>query len=334
MKVRKNSNIILAGMVLTALISGGVSSSYAANQSAMQTEQGDNHDEVIIHTGKQEGIEGNKVWSDKGSLTVAGNATIKGNTQVVGGFTADSIKIQKGTEEAQEVATIDQVKAVSDKTDKLDQSGIVAGKVTKSDAENSVAIGKSSVITGGAWDMEANKAIPSNGTAIGAGAEIQNSAVNGTALGQGAGVYQSNATAIGQGARVASNATNGAGSVALGQGSFVGYGDAKDIDTNGVVSVGQSGKNGFSRRLINVADGINDSDAATVGQVKTAAEEKAADALDELGINSGTVNFDSETKNVSLGTSSNYADEGSVAVGFGSSVRKDNAVAVGTNTKG
>ena len=188
--------------------------------------------------------------------------------EVKGGFTADSIKIQKGTEEAQEAATIDQVKAVSDKTDKLDQSGIVAGKVTKSDAENSVAIGKGSVITGGAWDMEANKAIPSNGTAIGAGAEIQNSAVNGTALGQGAGVYQSNATAIGQGARVASNATNGAGSVALGQGSFVGYGDAKDIDTNGVVSVGQSGKNGFSRRLINVADGINDSDAATVKQIK------------------------------------------------------------------
>ena len=226
---------------------------------------------MIIHTGKQEGTEGNKVWNDKGSLTVAGNATIKGNTQILGGFTADSIKIQKGTEEAQEVATIDQVKAVSDKTDKLDQSGIVAGKVTKSDAENSVAIGKGSVITGGAWDMEANKAIPSNGTAIGAGAEIQNSAVNGTALGQGAGVYQSNATAIGQGARVASNATNGAGSVALGQGSFVGYGDAKDIDTNGVVSVGQSGKNGFSRRLINVADGINDSDAATVGQLNASA---------------------------------------------------------------
>ena len=155
--------------------------------------------------------------------------------------------------------------------DDLTNAGIVGGKVAKSDAENSVAIGKDSVITGGARDWTENKDIPTNGTAIGANAEIQNSSYNGTAVGQGASVYQNNATAIGQGARVASNATNGEGSVALGQGSFVGSGDATDTDTNGVVSVGQSGKDGFSRRLINVKDGINANDAATVGQLNAAA---------------------------------------------------------------
>ena len=603
MNVRKNANRMLTGMILATLLSGGVSSVFAANQNAVQTEQGNNHDEVIIHTGKLEGAEGSKVWTDKGSLTVAGNTTIKGNTQVVegkfdittaysglhvndngvtagrnflqrggnfeiinsnfnlhgllgekatfvvdtdnfsvdkagsltakqafvggyfsakngdtslavradgakvtGGLNADSIKASSikiqgkdGTEE--DIVTSSQLNAVAGDVSKLETAGIIpgsvddsssastaigrgseikrnssssvvigqyatvdggknstavgqgaasyapngtaigqgaevwgdnamaigqnsavsihvgthptdsvalgtnakvdgavnsialgtnsqvafgedntvsfgssvdsktpdgktvtaftrrltnisdgkadtdaatvgqvnavkdglaasgiaAGKVAKSDAENSVAVGTGSVITGGAWDGETNKAIPSNGTAIGAQAQIQSSAVNATVVGQNAQVYQSNATAIGQGARVASNATNGEGSVALGQGSFVGYGDANSKDTNGVVSVGQSGDTGFTRRIINVKDGINDTDAATVGQLNT-----LSNGLSEAGIVPGSINNDHKYA-LALGTNAAVNADSAIAIGNNAGATGEYAVSLGRN---
>ena len=63
------------------------------------------------------------------------------------------------------------------------------------------------------------------------------------------------------------------GSVALGKGSYVGSGDY-DYSTEatyGVISVGKSGTDGFQRRIINVADGKNDYDAANVKQLKNIA---------------------------------------------------------------
>lgn len=145
----------------------------------------------------------------------------------------------------------------------LYDAGIVPGKA----ADGSVAIGNGSTVTSGAWDWDTNTPLPANGVAIGDNAKVNYSAENGVAIGQGAEVRTDNATAIGQGSRVVS----GDGSVALGQGSMVTATDAKSSDPHGVVSVGLTGnkvKEGFTRRIINVADGINDSDAATYGQVK------------------------------------------------------------------
>jgi autotransporter adhesin len=67
------------------------------------------------------------------------------------------------------------------------------------------------------------------------------------------GALSTGGTALGQGARVQAGATD---SVALGRGSVATEGDT--------VSVGSAGS---ERRITNVADGINDSDAATVGQL-------------------------------------------------------------------
>ena len=145
----------------------------------------------------------------------------------------------------------------------LYDAGIVPGKA----ADGSVAIGNDSTVTSGAWDWDTNTPLPANGVAIGDNAKVNNSAVNGVAIGQGAEVRTDNATAIGQGSRVVS----GDGSVALGQGSMVTATDAKSSDPHGVVSVGLTGNKeteGFTRRIINVADGTSDSDAATYGQVK------------------------------------------------------------------
>lgn len=133
----------------------------------------------------------------------------------------------------------------------LYDAGIVPGKA----AAGSVAIGNGSNVTN------------INGVAIGNKALVNYSAENGVAIGQGAEVRTDNATAIGQGSRVVS----GDGSVALGQGSMVTATDAKSSDPHGVVSVGLTGNKvteGFTRRIINVADGTSDSDAATYGQVK------------------------------------------------------------------
>ena len=160
------------------------------------------------------------------------------------------------------------------------EAGLVPGD-TSNNGSNSVAIGSGSKVVGGQWDYDLNQKLPANGVAIGADAIVDSSSVNGTVIGQGAEVRTDNATAIGQGSRVVS----GDGSVALGQGSMVTDTDAKSSDPHGVVSVGLTGNKvteGFTRRIINVADGVNDSDAATVKQVK--AVQGDVDELNKLAV--------------------------------------------------
>ena len=91
---------------------------------------------------------------------------------------------------------------------------------------------------------------------------------NSTVVGAATQSSSEGGTAIGEGARVGRNASD---SVALGHKSSVNASDIMASDTNGVVSFGMTkSSNGkqVTRRLINVADGINDTDGATVGQVK------------------------------------------------------------------
>ncbi|KVD40962.1 hypothetical protein WS61_02375 [Burkholderia sp. ABCPW 11] len=125
--------------------------------------------------------------------------------------------------------------------------------------------GEGSLVVGGGADASG-----SNGTAIGQGAGASGS--NGTALGQGSVASGSNGTALGQGAIASGeNSTalgqgasaTGSGSVAIGQGSV-----ATEANT---VSFGNGTEEG-NRRLVNIADGINASDAATKGQLDRAME--------------------------------------------------------------
>ena len=236
----------------------------------------------------------------------------------------------------------------------LYDAGIVPGKA----ADGSVAIGNGSTVTSGAWDWDTNTPLPANGVTIGDNAKVNGSVVNGVAIGQGAEVRTDNATAIGQGSRVVS----GDGSVALGQGSMVTATDAKSSDPHGVVSVGLTGNKvteGFTRRIINVADGINDSDAATYGQVKDVdaklgdldfsdthslkKAENVTDALTKLdtkaynlsgkiddfsrsGIMAGGT-LDSRnagTNSIQLGNQARAAGQNSIAFGAGASVTGEN----------
>ena len=158
----------------------------------------------------------------------------------------------------------------------LYDAGIVPGTA----ADGSVAIGNGSNVTN------------INGVAIGNKALVNYSAENGVVIGQGAEVRTDNATAIGQGSRVVS----GDGSVALGQGSMVTATDAKSSDPHGVVSVGLTGNKvteGFTRRIINVADGVNDTDAATVGQISkiTGMDSEKGNVVQYDGEDKSTITF-------------------------------------------
>ncbi len=121
---------------------------------------------------------------------------------------------------------------------------IVVGDGADASGANSSAIGQGAVASG------------NNGSAVGQGAIASGN--NGTAIGQGSLASGENSTALGQGA-----SATGSGSVAIGQGSVA-------TETN-TVSFGNGTEEG-NRRLVNIADGINASDAATKGQLDRAME--------------------------------------------------------------
>ncbi|KVL35514.1 hypothetical protein WS97_14400 [Burkholderia territorii] len=123
------------------------------------------------------------------------------------------------------------------------------GNIVPADPGNgngNVAIGSGSSISDGV----------NNGTAIGSSSNVGGS--NGTAIGSGSSAGGEGSTAIGQGSSVAAGAGN---SVAIGQGSV-----ATEANT---VSFGNGTDDG-NRRIVNIADGINASDAATKGQLDRA----------------------------------------------------------------
>ena len=101
------------------------------------------------------------------------------------------------------------------------------------------------------------------------------------AVGEEAVSSGTNSVAMGYKATVAADH-----SVALGANATVAATDVLSSDTHGVVSVGNSdAANGFKRRIINVADGVNASDAATVGQVTTISRDNLQKGVqDVLGV--------------------------------------------------
>lgn len=105
--------------------------------------------------------------------------------------------------------------------------------------------------------------------------------VHSLAVGENAVAAGSLSLAIGTNSQIKEGVTN---AVALGANSAVLQSDILETDTNGVVSVGSSSSDtGFNRRIVNVANGVNDHDAATVGQLKS--ETSGFAKLDGSNIN-------------------------------------------------
>lgn len=194
------------------------------------------------------------------------------------------------------------------------KSGVAVGKQSKVSSDYSIAIGSSASVGSKSENSVAMgydaSSLAAGGTAIGQGAKVQGSAANGTAIGKGAIVN-----------------VNAGNSVALGAGSQVQTADIGSDTEYGVVSVGKSGTNGFTRRIVNVADGLNDSDAATVGQLNA-----MQSAYTDSGIVGGTMDkYTLATGAVAIGKDSNVHGTGSIAIGTGSKVEQHNSVAIGRN---
>jgi len=100
------------------------------------------------------------------------------------------------------------------------------------------------------------RALGTNSVALGRGSQVIQTATNGFALGASSRVDAEGGLAVGANSRVLAGAK---GSIALGESSIA--------DVSGTVSVGGEG---LQRRIVNVANGRNATDAATVGQLRGA----------------------------------------------------------------
>lgn len=168
--------------------------------------------------------------------------------------------------------TVEESVAIGANSSVSRKESIAVGSSASVDTKNAIAIGSHSQIKSGAVNSIAigglthydGEDTDEGGYSIDYMVEqdAKDSIVIGTSgLSQSAG-----ATIVGTGARVEADADH---SAAFGEDSEVRSQDIEDGDKKGVVSFGISkGNDGaFTRRLINVSDGIKDTDAATVGQL-------------------------------------------------------------------
>ena len=148
-------------------------------------------------------------------------------------------------------------------------NAIAMGRTAQASKANAIALG------GQAQALEANAlAIGSTATASKAGTMAigtasKASSNNSTAIGNGAEVTGENSMALGSGAKISAN-----NSIALGAGTefndplvntYAAFTNEMNPAESGVVAVGNSGT---PRRIVNVAGGQNDNDAATIKQLR------------------------------------------------------------------
>ena len=203
-----------------------------------------------------------------------------------------------------------------------EEAGITAGNVDEG-AAGAIAMGEGARVANGAG-------LPiDNAIAIGTNAAAGRN--NAVAIGVNSNAAGENSVALGAGASTTAN--GGWNSVALGWGSIA--------DESMVVSVGNTGENG-QRRIVNVADGIDSTDAATVGQLTALQEgyedagivagniaEEASGAL-AIGAGASIVNGANAAQNaIAIGTGAKVSINNAVAIGLDSNAAGENSMALG-----
>ena len=220
-------------------------------------------------------------------------------------------------------------------------AGVVPGMTSTGQPvkNTSLSLGKTSIVDGEKGTAIGYHSIAKNGnsTAIG----YSSSAVmNATALGSGASAGFAHSIAIGVNSKTSTDANiaigteseaSGEEAVTIGQMSSVkgnssvalGYKSKVFSGEDHVVSFGVSGKDGFTRRLINVSAGSADTDAVNVKQLKDAISNVAGsdvkwdstekDSLNGVGLKDGAVTAD---KGISAGNGAfKVTENGNVTVG-------------------
>lgn len=275
---------------------------YAAGAVAMGTDVHANGDDAIAIGSRVNNTLENDQKVGSGSIAIgsqtsvifdgtgnggAGNIAIGADARATGGY--GSLALGKGAQSTHFSAI-----AFGEGARASGNSSLALGYYANANAEHAVAIGhgvnqnssnNDFSYTAGAYSVvigDTARAAVKNGTALGAKAEVK-SGEGGLALGTSSYVNEG---------------TQGKGSVALGRNSWVIEADIDKSDTYGVVSVGSSSSYGsFQRRIINVADPINDHDAATKGWVEKNFAAKSSASSYSLSGNTlssadGTVSID------------------------------------------
>ena len=167
--------------------------------------------------------------------------------------------------------------------DAISEDTIAIGTDARTFGDGAVAIGKNTSAVGFNSTVIGTDARSDNdGVAIGHGSEVRG-VLTGTAVGSGAST-DGGGTAVGTNAEAQNNGTAlGDGSFALGQGTAAGrnakanavncvaLGDSSECDEAKTVSIGTEG-DGNQRRLVNLANGRNDTDAVNMGQLRSNAQ--------------------------------------------------------------
>lgn len=169
------------------------------------------------------------------------------------------------------------------------EGAVALGQQAKSKGAYSTSIGSMANYFG------AGGTAADQSTAVGAYSE--SSGVASVALGGFSKATDKFASALGYGSKAGLNSmavgswslASATGSVALGYGSQATKQDILQSDgSDGVVSVGQSGEKGMTRRIINVKAGVNDTDAVNVSQLKQQVQEAAKANDTDTHVKAGT----------------------------------------------
>jgi hypothetical protein len=235
--------------------------------------------------------------------------------------------------------------AIGESSSVSKKESVAVGKDAQVETQNAIAIGTgarigvgaiNSVAIGGQYEYDEE-----DGLGGGSDYLVADNAKNSTVIGAAALSQSEGGTALGEGARVAEDAND---SVALGHGSYVGSEDLVASDKNGVVSVGTSADsdgNAVTRRIINVSDGIKDSDAATLGQLNKAMQSKTytADGTLQHDIDTMKAGINSNAQKVGTGKLTNGAEDltqgvnaNTASIQKNSSAIQQNATAINENS--
>lgn len=228
--------------------------------------------------------------------------------------------------------------AIGESSSVSKKESVAVGKDAQVETQNAIAIGTgarigvgavNSVAIGGQYEYDEE-----DGLGGGSDYLVADNAKNSTVIGAAALSQSEGGTALGEGARVAEDAND---SVALGHGSYVGSEDLVASDKNGVVSVGTSADsdgNVVTRRIINVSDGVKDSDAATLGQLNKAMQNKTytADSTLQHDIDTMKAGINSNAQKVGTGKLTNGAEDLTQGVNANTASIQKNSSAIQQNT--
>lgn len=212
-------------------------------------------------------------------------------------------------------------------------NAVALGRSSTASGASAVALGGSSSATGGSATALGNGASATKDNAIALGNTAAASAFYAMSLGTSSQAAGLNGVALGYSTYVDAVAQNG---VAIGynsrvvdapQASYTAYGLTAAQASMGVVSFGSTNNN---RILRNVAAGVNDSDAVTVGQLKAtrAIVDATATSVAALSASAGLLAADSTytTKPVTTG-------KGAIALGAYAAATSDFGVALGMSAE-